>query len=673
MSNAEKIQVLFLLLFVFTFVIGYLLHVGRKQIEEKQKYSIFRPGKKGKTGSIYYKLYDFLVNWILTKRYIQSITRQYEIVMPGDKKRIAIKTVKTALLIWLIDAAAIILLFALKPSFYKAILTIAYIYLINNHTLGYVLGKSKTDLLKQTDKLIGDVRHNYQNHEMVDEAMYETIENLGYPIKLHAIQIHSALNADDIEEEISKYNDTVPNRFLKIFSALCVTVMKFGDKKIEKQSLFLTNLRYLRQEISIEVVNREKIQFLFSGLVFIAAIPILFLKAIQDWAIQCFSGLKNYYYGAFGIASMAVIFVITLVSYQAISRLKETNDTEVKNYVLLDWLSNRPGIKAVLDNIINKNYGRTLRIQDMLKQAGESITAKQFLFKRILYAWVTFICCIILAFSIHGSKRIQILTDTSSMDYFSSMVSDKQIDDIKIAILTYVSDNRYKSMSVDEVQDSLLKSGVIKSKELATMTANEIVTRINRYQYQYFKWYELVISFIASVVAYYMPYIIIVILKKMRQMAMEDEVIQFHSIILMLMYMDRMNVETILTWLENFSVIFKKSIQECINDLPKGEIEALEELKRKESYVPFVRLIENLQLCDKISVEKAFDEIAVERYNFQENRKLENEVYTKNKTTLATAIAWLPFITTGMYLIIPWIIESMSQLINYLDQMNGIF
>ncbi len=132
--------------------------------------------------------------------------------------------------------------------------------------------------------------------------------------------------------------------------------------------------------------------------------------------------------------------------------------------------------------------------------------------------------------------------------------------------------------------------------------------------------------------------------------------IQFHSIILMLMHFDRMTIETILVWLENFADIFKKSIRECMNDLQSGDLEVLEELKRKEPYEPFVKLIENLQISDKIGISKAFDEIAVERFHYQEKRKLENEIYINDRSLLGKVIAFIPFfITIGLYLIIPCI------------------
>lgn len=190
---------------------------------------------------------------------------------------------------------------------------------------------------------------------------------------------------------------------------------------------------------------------------------------------------------------------------------------------------------------------------------------------------------------------------------------------------------------------------------------------------EYYKWYELLIALIIAIITYYIPYFQLILLKKMRQMVMDDEVIQFQSIILMIMFIDRMTVETVLEWMENFANIFKKSIEDCINNLQSGEIEALEELKQKEPYEPFVNIIEKLQMCDKIGIEKAFDEIGVERFNYQEKRKLENEIYTSNKTNYATIMAWMPFVTTiGLYLIIPFMIEGFTQLITYLNQMNNL-
>ncbi len=671
MSNIQIIQTLFAFLVVFIVVFFYFIYLGRKQIEEKQKYSIYNVGRKPGNGSFYYKIYDFLIQMPITKGYFNKVKRQFEILMPGDSKQTAIKTTKTILLSWLIDIGVICFIFLRKPSLYNAILSITYLFFINNQIVYLALDKSDIKLLKQFDKFLGNVRHYYQEHEMVDEAIYDTLEHADNPVKLHISRIHKILTCEDVEEEVDNYN--VPNRFIKTFLALGVIIMKYGDKMVDNQSLFMTNLKYLRQEINIEIVNREKINFLFSGFIFIALMPILFLQAIQNWAISSFEGLKNFYYGAFGILTMVLIFATTIISYKVINRLKENLRVEVKNYVLIDYFTKIPIIRRYLEIILNKNYGKTLRLQELLKRVGESITPIQFLFKRILYSFIAFLCCIIISLSIHKGKKNQLLTNTDNISYVSSMLSEKQTRDMKEAVVDYA--DRYKNQTItsEEIENSLLEEGVLKSKQLATMTAEEVIYRIGAYQVEYYKWYELLIALLIAIITYYIPLFQLIILKKMRQMVMDDEVIQFQSIILMIMFIERMTVETILEWMENFANVFKKSIQDCINNIQSGEMEALEELKQKEPYEPFVNIIEKLQMCDKIGIEKAFDEIAIERFNYQEKRKLENEIYTSNKTNYATIMAWMPsIITIGLYLIIPFMIEGFTQLITYLNQMNNL-
>lgn len=597
MENIKKIQFLFILLGLSIILISYLIYKVKIEIEEKRRYTIFSMKDQGK-GERIYRLYDFFSQWIFTKRYLKRLYRQYEIIMPKDIKSIEKKTIETALFIFSVDLVIGVFVFALRFSTYVSILAITYILIINEIILHYVLESNKIKLLYQFEKWISDVRHNYQVHERVDEAIYETIEKTEYPFKLHANQIYLILDSNDPEREADAYNETVPNRFIKTFLALSIMIEKLGDKKIDDQSVFLTNLRYLKQETEIELLKMEKLKYLFSGLIFVAITPLLFLKAIQNWGISAFSELESYYLSAVGIITLALIFVSTIIAYNIINRLKEVEEMEVKSYVILEALESVPFIKRILDNIHYRNYGESVELEKELKRVGESITVSQFILKRIIYSVATFSLCIALSF----------------------------------------------------------------------------VIRNNKIQKEYFKWYELLLTIGISVLAYKAPYLVLLFMKKIRQMHMEDEVIQFHSIILMLMYIDGMSIETILEWLETFAVVFKTSIQDCINNLEYGELEALEELARNEPFEPFVRIIKNLQACDRIEIHKAFDEIAVDRLNYQEKRKFENEKFIKNKSEIGKYVAWTPFaLTIGLYLIVPFVVEGISQLLNSLSQINTAF
>jgi hypothetical protein len=670
------IQWLFFGLIISVIVFSFLFYWLKKKIEGKNKYSIFLNSNK-KPGKDYYSAwYEFFRELRVTKRYIKKIARHFEIYMPGDYKRISLSTMKLAFRTWSFDFLLIIILLTRGPtiSLYWGGLTIAFLFILNNQVIYSTVETNEIKLLKQFEKLLGDIRHNYQAHGMILEAIYDSIETAPYPVKLHAIKIHMILNSEEVSEEVSKYNESVPNRFLKVFLSLCVMMMKFGDKKVDNQSLFLLNIKYLKQEVNTEILKREKIKHLFSGLIFVCLTPVLFLKAIESWAVLSLPEMQSYYSGAFGIVTMILIFITTLTSYNLINRMKENRQAELNNHIFLEYISSIPFVNKILSNTINNNYGKTLKLKDLIRKTGEPITPKQFVLKRSIYSIVTLICCILVSITIHHNNKIKILTNYNIINYLNSSISEKQIESMKVTIKKYVEQYKKQNPLPKEIEEKLLEEEVIKSKQFMTMTTKEIIRRINDYHMEYYRWYELVIALLTGAAAYYVPYLNLLFLRKLRQMDMEDEVIQFHSIILMLMHFDRMTIETILSWFENFAVIFKKSIQECINELQTGDIEVLEKLKLKEPYEPFVKIIENLQISDRIGISKAFDEIAVERNHYQEKRKLENEIEIGDKSLMAKVIVFIPFIITiGLYLIIPFIVEGLSQYAGYMQQINNSY
>lgn len=673
MNNRQMIQILTFLLFLFLGIQVFLIFKLKKHQEEKQKYSIFLKDNK-KAGIDYLRItYEFLRQSFVTRRYVSKISRYYEIYAPGDSIKIAHYTMYLIIKSVILDLLLIIFFLAKGPSLYWEILTLSYIYIIHHQIVLETAQKNEMKLLKQLDKLLGDVRHNYQYHGMIQEAIYDSIERAPYPIKLHAENICNILDSEDMEEEVSKYKESAPNRFLIVFLSLCVMMIKFGDKKVDDQSLFLTNIRYLKQEINTEILKREKIKHLFSGLIFVCVTPILFLKGIESWAVNSLPEMISYYRGPFGILTMVFIFFTTFLSYHLINQMKEGYKQEKKEHIILNQLEKFPFIRRLLANVVHKHFGKAGKLQNLIRQTGESITVNQFILKSSLCSILTFFVCILISVTIHHNNKIQLLTNMNNINYLSSSIPENQVENMKEVIKRYANQYKDNKIQKDVIEKKLLNEGALKSKQLLTLSTEEIIRRINRYRNEYYRWYELLLAFLLSAAASQIPYLNLLFLKKLRQMNMEDEVIQFHSIILMLMHFERMTIETVLVWLENFADIFKQSIQECINDLQSGDLEVLEELKRKEPYEPFVKLIENLQISDRIGISKAFDEIAVERFHYLEKRKLENEIYINDRALLGKVIAFLPFImTVGLYLIIPFIVEGLKQYTVYIEQMKNI-
>ena len=154
---------------------------------------------------------------------------------------------------------------------------------------------------------------------------------------------------------------------------------------------------------------------------------------------------------------------------------------------------------------------------------------------------------------------------------------------------------------------------------------------------------------------------------------MEDEVMQFQTIILMLMRIERVNVEIILEWLERYSNIFKSQITRCVNNYEAGAWEALEELKNEISYMPLIRIVESMQAAvEKIPIKDAFDELDSEREYYRDKRKESNERLIKRKGMIGKVIGFAPMVCMFVgYLIVPLVFIGLTSMSSTFSSMSS--
>ena len=155
---------------------------------------------------------------------------------------------------------------------------------------------------------------------------------------------------------------------------------------------------------------------------------------------------------------------------------------------------------------------------------------------------------------------------------------------------------------------------------------------------------------------------------------MENEVMQFQTIILMLMKIERVNVEMILEWLERYANIFKEPISKCVNNYESGPWEALEELKNDISFQQLIRIVESLQAAvEQIPIREAFDELDTERAYHQEKRKESNERMISKKSMIGKVIGFAPMVMLFVvYLIIPMCLIGMTSMTSAFETMSSM-
>ncbi|KAB3525457.1 hypothetical protein [Alkaliphilus serpentinus] len=666
MSDITIIYLLIIALFVAIAVLVATLLIYQRQKKAKEIKADVRYRQ-----DFLNKSYYFFNQLPLIKNYIKRIRRHIEYIELSDGWTINRRTMKFTYISLGISFLMFLFLMLVEMNLYFFIISILTIYIVHNQIVRILVDRLENRLLIQFEKFIGDVRHHYHGHGMIDEAIYDTIEGSHYEISLHANKMYQVLTSDDVENEIDKYNDLAPNKFFKTFIALCYLVQKFGDQIIDGKSMFLSNLNHLKQEINLEILRREKLNYLFKSLSIIAISPVFFLKLIEGWALMNLPELSVYYNGAYGFVVEIILFFVIIISYQMINRM-QNNSQEFTPLInrMEEFLLRFGPIRDSVDRLIVNNYGKSMKLDRLLKVTGSQSKVELFYLKRLTWALIGFVASLGIFLNAQYISRNNILDGHSSSSHQVEMKAEAQLAEFD---KEYIRMFANKKPTYQEVEAVLADNSSIEDKQLLAITAKRIQEKLKVYNQSHFMWWQLIICIFTAITFYQIPLWLLLFRRKVQQMNMEDEVLQFHTIILMLMYIERIAVEDILIWMEEFSQIFKASIRKCLNNFEYGDFEALEELKIDEPFLPFTRLVENLQSAsDKISIPQAFDELVIERGYYQEKRKQDNEIMVNKKGLYGKLIAFIPLgAVLFLYLLLPFTLFSISQLVNYSSEIKN--
>lgn len=672
MNNRNLIYILLAVLIIalVVFVAALLLDIQRRKSMLSRKAKTRRPGD-----DFFFVAYNVFIRIRIFKRYLLRIRKRIEILEMSDNWTVSRKTIKFAMASLGVPAVMLIALLLMQIDLYYFAVCLITIVLVHNSILSILIDRIENRLLQLLEKFIGDVRHHYHEHGMIDEAIYDAIEDSKYEMALHATKIYEILTSSNVEDEIEAYNDIAPNKYFRAFLSNCYIVQKFGDKIVDGQSMFLTNLNFIKQEIQMELLKRSKLDYIFSSLSVIAIAPIFTLKPLERWCVTNMPDLKSYFSGPYGFVIQIVMFLIVILSYELIRRLKRSYEYQDSEGSFMVRLLEIPFIGKTIRRMIYFNNKQSIMIGDLMKRAGIHQPVGAFYLRRILYAIAGFVVCTLLFLQVHSITKANLLDPLEDSQIKTTRINVQAREELKKLDRDIILKYKNKNVSKDVIVAELQKRKVIPDKELEAMAADRIYGKLQKYNRQYYKWWEFLLSLAGGALFYYVPYWLLLFKKKMVMMNMEEEVMQFHTIILMIMYVERISVEDILKWMEQFAFIFRDSIRKCLNNYESGDYEALEQLKLDEPYTPFVRVVENLQSASsKIPIVKAFDQLRTERGYYQDKRKQDNEILVTKKGIWGRLIAFVPFVATVFfYILLPFIQLSLTKFMEYKNQMSTGF
>ena len=765
--------------FSFFTIILIVFMIRRKKIAKSQSAVLQRlinSESSKATSAFYQKMYNKLVNIPFVNRYVYKIRRRLELINNDDEYMIRNDTARIALKnIFLALAFSILLAYINRDDLFMMMVSMIGVLVVIENMTERGVNRIEDRLLTQQLDFLSEVRHAFHTTNMVEEAIYDASIMEEYEITAQANRIYEILISADPEMELERYYDVAPNRFLKAFAGVSYLTKEFGDRRIGGVSLYLKDLNNITQELQMEVLKRDKLDYLFKSLTYIAVLPVLAIKPLENWAMSSFNATIDFYEGKLGFLVQMLLLVTVFVSYALLTRIKDNGGKQKvfatsPNDVWQERVYRLPIVENIIDGLIpsvtSKKYNA---VKTLLKDTASRLRIEWLYVNRCICALAGFCVAIIIIMQMHNLAVTQIMysatkssnggmgqmTEQDTIDangvssfdrYFLNVfmndnkflnavrtmeqkdaiklitnemlkISSAKLDsetadgfakriyrelsstrldklDIQYAIIesrielpreNFTSELAAKIINIsreeelENVTEKTIEKALIEiynlplTQEQASAAASRIYEKLKTLTSEYFAWYELAIAIFVALVMYQAPILMLKFQKRMRYMEMEDEVMQFQTIILMLMHIERVSVEYMLEWLERFSNIFKEPLAKCLNNYESGAYEALEELKDDAPFKPFVRIVESLQSAvESVKITDAFDELESERAFFQEKRKEANDRLIAKKAKIGKILGFAPMVMLFVgYLIGPMMIASLSDMGSYFTDMGA--
>ncbi len=411
---------------IFAIIVIAYMALRKKMMGKNTKYiAQLTEGTKQNSFSFevfYQKFYITIVKIPFLRRYAMKLRRRLEIINLEDEFLTRKQTAQIVLkgLLICIPLTVVICLVTSGNYVLLVALLLFEVFFIETWMEGKV-DKIDGNLLRQQIDLFAEMRHAFHETSMVEEAIYDVSQNDELDVARQAEKIYEVLISDDPETELEKYYDIAPNGYLKEFAGISYLTKEFGDRKDKDgASLYLKNLNNITQEMQIEILKRDKLDYVFQSLSMIAITPVLFINAIKSWAVNEFSFTKSFYDGTGGFYAEVALLIITIICYIFVRKLKDNGNTNIVGNTENPWqarLYKKKWIKKFVDLFIPKDGTKEYRkARQLLKDSASKLKMEWFYINKLVCAFVIFIVGM-LVFIIGHKMSVNYIKTNPTSDY----------------------------------------------------------------------------------------------------------------------------------------------------------------------------------------------------------------------------------------------------------------
>ena len=434
MNRSFLLLLIFVPLVLFIFVlVAFLILRKRNQSNQSavlQKMIASNQASNSK-GATLQKIYNKLVTIPIINRYVYKIRRRLELLHDDDEYTIRNEVAKISLRSIIIAlVASIVLAYINREDLFMMLVSLIGVIVVIENMTDMMVNRIEDSLLKQQLELFSEVRHAYHETNMVEEALYEASLMEEMEVIVQADKIYEILISAEPELELEKYYDVAPNRFLKAFAGISYLTKEFGDRRVGGISLYLKNMNNITQELQLEILKRDKLDYLFRSLTYISLAPILLIIPLKNWAMNSFESTRDFYEGAGGFLGQLGLLVLIFFCYSMLKRVKDNGDRiKVENDKDDPWqekVYRLPVIEQLIDQLMPKATQREYtKMSNLLKDTNSKLKMEWLYVNRVVWCVVGFFASIFVISQVHSITVNNILYSTTTEGMVFGQLSEE--------------------------------------------------------------------------------------------------------------------------------------------------------------------------------------------------------------------------------------------------------
>lgn len=619
-------------------------------------------------GQLLRKFYYVITSIPIFRPFVRRLEAKLKPIYPSNDTQQIKEFIRPLVKIILITAGVGIAVFVfgwgLRPSLYTFVASVFVTYASGTMIAMSVVKAEQNRFKDDFAQLISRIGHYFYGSGNIVSSIELASGRCTRLMKLHCQDFKAILTAEDMQIQRRIYMEKDKDKYLKLFLSQAEIVKRTGNAKDEDgESIFLASMNTLINSIQEDKRHAIDKQYGFIFFGWLAAIPCLLQPYIADWGMYTIGSLASFYVGRSGNLWKIGILAYSFIIFRIVAILQDDSG-EVPANRFLNWLVKILPIRKVIDIFHNPDSQRVFKIKMIMRKSGDHNNYRTYYIKKVLWSVCMGITVFLLCVFGHTEDRKFLVAETLTIEDACVNANSKQKEVICQIVPEYMAEYTESGIrpTFDEVVERVYVEPGIKTREVAEDVALLITDKLETYDNDRFDFVDVLIIVLAAVLGFFGPVLLMFVREIVVKDRTADEIVQFQTIVNMMRKLPGILPITILQTMEEFSVVYKMSLRECISSYNFNSMKALETLYFTEKEDNFRMIIEDFMRIPEVGVELAFKEVTSQIKNYSEDRKQQQSQQIEKMTKYAMWMSMTPalLIIFG-YMLTPFMVSVVGM------------